>query len=386
MIILDTCILRGCGFDDSPIELLRAIRGSKVQSIGIPWVVLEELAAQKAVKYTEQHEAATAALKSLAGTTPWKLSHSLEDADPERVRQYWRERYRQIADEIPTSEQALRTAAFREANGLAPAKVVVRGKEKIKTSYRDVAIWMSAVEYAREHPDEPIYFVSSNTNDFGDGTSYRESMVQDIAEFGDRFVHLTSIEEVVERFTEPAQISEEQVREILSSETCATLLGEEAAKIMRTPNGDDPFEMTGLMLLGHKGGSVLSAGWRMPPTAQLNDVQDIQAHKIGDQVWCTATARWQLAGIGEVTSPGMSEYDVMACSWQTRVLFASHEEPGLTVIKPMPPRALTPEEAQPFAEIAESNGKVGQAVLALMLAFFLSKAEDPRPPRGWLRA
>lgn len=53
MIILDTSILRGLGLKSSTAELLRAIRESGVQRISVPWMVLEELAAQQVLKYTE---------------------------------------------------------------------------------------------------------------------------------------------------------------------------------------------------------------------------------------------------------------------------------------------------------------------------------------------
>ncbi|MFD5522509.1 hypothetical protein [Streptomyces sp. NPDC127066] len=52
---------------------------------------------------------------------------------------------------IPTSETALREAAFREANGLAPCKIQDGGRSA-KTGFRDAAIWLSTIEYAREHP------------------------------------------------------------------------------------------------------------------------------------------------------------------------------------------------------------------------------------------
>ncbi|MGW3728328.1 PIN domain-containing protein [Streptomyces sp. NPDC000851] len=75
---------------------------------------------------------------------------------------------------IETSESAL-----REANGVAPCKVNDGGKQT-KTGFRDTAIWMSAIEYARINPEETVYFVSSNTRDFGDGTAYPDPMDQDV--------------------------------------------------------------------------------------------------------------------------------------------------------------------------------------------------------------
>ncbi|WP_178798510.1 hypothetical protein [Streptomyces sp. MNU77] len=45
MIILDTCILRGCGLDSSSAEVLRAIRTAGVERVSVPWMVMEELSA-----------------------------------------------------------------------------------------------------------------------------------------------------------------------------------------------------------------------------------------------------------------------------------------------------------------------------------------------------
>jgi hypothetical protein len=70
----------------------------------------------------------------------------------------------------PTSEAALGEAEFRESNVLPPCKAIVindRG-EQVKTGCRDAAIWLTAVEYAREHPEKTVYFVSRDTKDFGD--------------------------------------------------------------------------------------------------------------------------------------------------------------------------------------------------------------------------
>ncbi|MFI9248165.1 hypothetical protein ACIGXF_37675 [Streptomyces sp. NPDC053086] len=67
---------------------------------------------------------------------------------------------------------------------------------------RDAAIWLTAIEYAREHPDEKVYFVSKNTKDFGDGTAYPYPMNEDVAGFGERFVLLFRVkfERVAESF------------------------------------------------------------------------------------------------------------------------------------------------------------------------------------------
>lgn len=59
----------------------------------------------------------------------------------------------------------------------------------------------------------------NNTKDFGDGTSYPYPMNKDIADAGvaDRFILMTSLDEVASHFTEPAEVDEGLVAEILGS-------------------------------------------------------------------------------------------------------------------------------------------------------------------------
>ena len=105
---------------------------------------------------------------------PWADIPHPRKFDAEHVRKHWRERYSEIADVIETSVSAYQMAMFRETNILAPCKTVNSGKNK--TGARDAAIWLTAVEYAREHPAETVYFVCNNTEDFGDGTSFPSPM------------------------------------------------------------------------------------------------------------------------------------------------------------------------------------------------------------------
>ncbi|MEU2509710.1 PIN domain-containing protein [Streptomyces sp. NPDC007863] len=71
-----------------------------------------------------------------------------------------RARRRKYADFVgtkPASEAALPEAIRREVSGLPPAKTEKQGK----TGGRDAAIWLSAVAYASNNPEESAYFVSS---------------------------------------------------------------------------------------------------------------------------------------------------------------------------------------------------------------------------------
>jgi hypothetical protein len=80
----------------------------------------------------------------------------------------------------------------------------------LKTGGRDAAIWFTAVEYARAHPEEKVYFVSRNTKDFGDGTAYPYPVKGDLDGIADRFVHLTSLDQVVKEFAKPIDVDEDR--------------------------------------------------------------------------------------------------------------------------------------------------------------------------------
>ncbi|MET7921842.1 PIN domain-containing protein [Streptomyces avermitilis] len=211
MIILDTCVLRGEG-NGSSTEVLRAIRTAGLEGVAVPWMVMEELVEQHAVKYRKQYEATAQAFQSLGNVTPWDLDVRLPEIDMERVREHWRKHWSRVVDVVPTSESALREAAFREANRLPPCKDTDK-----KAGARDAAIWLSAVEYAKAHPDETVYFVSGNTTDFGDGKSYPDAMGTDVAELGERFVHLTGLGEVIDRFTVPTVTEQDVIKSALKS-------------------------------------------------------------------------------------------------------------------------------------------------------------------------
>ncbi|MFI6494681.1 PIN domain-containing protein [Streptomyces sp. NPDC050564] len=144
-----------------------------------------------------------------------------------------------MVDETPTSKTALREAAYREAKVLPPCKAIVineRGDE-VKTGGRDAAIWLPAVQYAREHPEKKVYFVSQNTKDFGKGTAYPPLMKKDREGLRDRFIHLTALDEVVKMFTEPAGVDEEQVRAVLSDSESLKTISADAARLMAVSKG-----------------------------------------------------------------------------------------------------------------------------------------------------
>ncbi|MDX3127754.1 MULTISPECIES: PIN domain-containing protein [Streptomyces] len=204
MIILDTNILTKSGIDSATTDLVKMIRTSGVERVAVPWMVLEELTAHRAVPYRRKYEAAEAALRSLTEGTPWPIRVPLPQMDLQRFQDEWRQKWLDVVDIVPTSEAALKQALTREANLLPPCKQVTinEGGDTTKIGGRDAAIWLTAVEYAREHPDETVYFVSKNTKDFGDGGAFPYPMNEDLAGIKDRFEFLTTWHDLVEKFAQ----------------------------------------------------------------------------------------------------------------------------------------------------------------------------------------
>ncbi|WMD05583.1 PIN domain-containing protein [Streptomyces sp. FXY-T5] len=341
MIILDTCVIRSMGLDSSDAHLLRAIRETQRERVAVPWMVLEERAAQLAIKHVEAHQKASQALQQLRRATPGDVPE-LGDPDPEAVRAYWRRELTQLVEVLPTSEAALREGMYREANVLPPASSKKdpedrdNKKRHLKVGARDVAIWLSAVEYARTHPEETVYFVSSNTNDFGDGSSaYRPPMDKDVEGFGDRFVHLTRLADLLQLIAPPVEVTPEQVEKLLPSYTDNVR--------------DAAMRRWGNPLLGLPGrfpalrqttGEVEdSNGWMASPESlhvKAVKVTDVKGYRLGDREWCTAIVQWQFVGVAMFARALASG----CCTWSTRIVMPLVEDgPNLRILSYGPPEA-----------------------------------------------
>ncbi|MFF8544975.1 PIN domain-containing protein [Streptomyces werraensis] len=329
MIILDTSILRSFGPESSSADLLHAIKAVCGQRIGMPWMVCEELAAQQAIKYEELHERAVQAVEALRQGTPWPTAWRIPGRETERVRDHWRKRWAPLIDVIPTSDEAVRTGLFREANRLAPC----RESKGQKTGARDAAIWLSAVEYAKAHPDESVYFVSANTKDFGDGSSYPYPMGDDIAGMRDRFFLMTDLDQVAARFTETVETDVASVAEALDSASVQVDVIDQSR--MRFPTlFEATFRLTDDRFLTED-----AVSW-WPLEAELGAVEDARAYRIGDQEWCTASVMWHIGGVMRSAYVGGV---IGVVTWPTTVLFSFGDSPNLTVLRDAPPRPASPD-------------------------------------------
>ncbi|MFJ8563027.1 PIN domain-containing protein [Streptomyces microflavus] len=317
MIILDTCVIRGMRLDSSDADLLRAIRETETERVGVPWMVMEERVAQRAVEHVKAHKAAAEAYERLQRETPWTL-RALGDDDAEEVRKHWRSQLSRLVEVLPTSETALREAVYREANALAPAttkKHPDNPKKVLKIGARDVAIWLSAVEYARENPEETVYFVSSNHRDFTTGRGpYPHPMDRDVEGLGDRFVHLTRLADVVERIAPSVEVADEQIHKLLPD--YVDFIRDAAMQDWGRALAGAPPRFPALSQAGVTG---QARGW-LDPRGSLRveplDVTSAQAYRLGDEEWCIAVVRWRFVGAsffdGALTR--------VCCTWSTRLL------------------------------------------------------------------
>ncbi|MDG9687829.1 PIN domain-containing protein [Streptomyces sp. DH18] len=372
MIILDTCVIRSMKHDGSDAHLLRAIRDVNAERVGVPWMVMEERAAQLAIKYRETYGKAAQALEQLRAISPGSVP-DLAEPDEEAVREQFRDQLRGLAEILPTSEAALREGVVRESNSLAPAGM----KKGEKVGARDVAIWLSAVEYVKTHPYETVYFVSSNTRDFTAGdSSYPSPMDADIDGLGDRFVHLPQLADLLKIVAPPFIVNPDRVRKLLPS------FIPHFHKALMLRWGSPVLAMfSPFPALSQAAGAVKEAkGWfGSPQTTQLQALQvtDIQGYRLGDQEWCIASIQWQVMGWTQF-SDGMS---MGCCTWTTRILLPLVEDgPSPRILDASGPEA--PADGQKIEWVAptyiapmslsqreallssyESSSKVGRAFL-----------------------
>lgn len=319
MIILDSCVIRGMRLDSSEADVLRAIVRTETERVGAPWMAIEELAAQKALEYIEAHRVAARALRQLQNKS-YREEPKLGGPDAEAVREKWRKEYASFIEVLPTSNDAIREGVYREANVLPPAGTKGDGDNKVKVGARDVAIWLTAVEYAREHPNETVYFVSSNHRDFTKGgAGYPPPMDSDVAGLGDRFMHLTNLDELLETVAPQVEVNTADVRGLLRTHT--EYVTDCARQVWKNNSGITPFNVR------TQDGEVLPAlAWVSPKSvkAELVDVSDIKAYRLGANSWFVATARWQFVGL--VASRATVEPG--ACVWKTRILFPAQSGDG----------------------------------------------------------
>ncbi|WP_406257687.1 PIN domain-containing protein [Streptomyces nigra] len=357
ILILDTNAVRMLNPNGSNADVLRIIKNSGMAKVAVPEMVLHEMVAQQVIEYRDAYVKAESAIRRLRGRHPRAQPGFMRmppgGAEFEIVRQGWEDLYRAIFDVIPTTGELALKALIREANGEKPAKMTDRQGEKKKEGARDVAIWLSVVEYLRDNPSERVYFVTNNSKDFGDGGEWPSPMDGDIQGMEDRLELLPDMDSVVSTLTEKVHASELNEHAFAALQALSRTVGELAIKELR---GRPQLVASLLSVLDDSGRSFRKVSyrrWVAPPDAELLEVSNVTGHKIGDKVWFIADVEWLLWGVAQSFIPNLGVI-LVACIWETRVLMTTSgtERPTIVSDRPIVKRLL-PEDRGRWEPVVE---------------------------------
>jgi hypothetical protein len=353
VIVFDTNAIRLLDPEGEKASLLRVIKKAGIQDVAVPWMVLEELVAQRAVLYRQAWSNAIDALAKLSTLQPWPLNVEVGAEASDDVREYWRQQYRELFEVLPTSEQALRAAVIREANRLPPAK----DNDK-KEGARDVAIWLSVVDYLNANPDEEVYFVTNNTKDFGDGSLWPHPMDQDLDEMDDRLIMVKTFEEVISRFTDSVETPDKSaITDLLNAPRNLHTIAKSALNRLRT----EPDDRYGSGVLASRmspfdkrlGALSTVAFFSTTPLTSLLSVADVSGHRIGDEHWYTAEVDWLCVGPAYVLPAyPQTGIELVACQWRTRVLLSGSASDRITLLSSVSTSPLEDATAQEEIRVA----------------------------------
>lgn len=409
MIIFDASVLFGFEPDDQRLDLLRALKQSGQQQVGIPWMVREELVAQRVLRNAEAHSAAVSAIRTLNRIAPWIGERQPKPFDRGQVSDHWRQEYGRLFKVIETSGDVAREALLREANCQKPAKGT---DAKAKGGARDVAIWLSVVDYLKSNPDEKVYFVAANTHDFGDGNEFPAPMAADIEGLEDRLELLTSFDSVVSEFSTPLVIDEEHVQKelvgLLTSEATVKLLVQTARELFAAHPGSwggnavQAYSYWAGLASADTYAPVRWSTWDSEPKAVLRRVRDVTGHKIGEDEWYTATVDWILVGLASVPSSSSTTLTTpyvvsvprwIACQWKTKLLFSSKPGELPNLLQSELPESLDANEQDEWEPLVRkatpqittsqlsdiSSSPLASAILAAALIWYSMKNKPETP-------
>ncbi|MFE9440744.1 PIN domain-containing protein [Streptomyces sp. NPDC006602] len=386
ILILDTNAVRMLNPNGSNADVLRIIKTSGKAKIAVPEMVLHEMLAQQVIEYRDAYVKAVSAVKRAYGRHPGLakgFSRLPEEPDIYGVRREWDKQYRAIFTVIPTSGEAALKALVREANGEKPAKMTDKQGEKKKEGARDVAIWLSVVDFMKKYPNEQVYFVTKNSKDFGDGSGWPSPMDADIQGMEHRITLLEDMDAVISEFTEEVPASELSADAATALMGLSQTVGELAIKKLhgkpRLPasllsgfdEGRRQFKRTGYRR------------WVAPPDAELLNVSNVTGHKIGDSVWFVADVEWLLWGLALSWVPDRGVIPVM-CIWETRVLMTTSGTERATVLSDRPVvKGLLPEDRDKWEPVFERllgsiNGLMASDTQELVSRQLLNYSDENR--------
>ncbi|MEU5397504.1 PIN domain-containing protein [Streptomyces tibetensis] len=354
ILILDTNAVRMLNPNGSNADVLRIIKTSGTARVAVPEMVLHEMIAQQVIEYRDAFEKAEVAVKRVRGRHPDSRPVYMElhrGIDIEGIRKGWDKQYRAIFEIIPTTGEMALEALVREANGEKPAKLTEKQGEKKKEGARDVAIWLSVIDFMRKNPKEKVYFVTKNSKDFGDGSAWPAPMDSDIRGMEHRIAILSDMDAVISALTEEVQASELSAEASAALKVLSQTIGELAIKEVRGVQ-----LRASILSMFDRGGHFKRATfrrWVAPPDAELLSVSNVTGHKIGERVWFIADVEWLLWGIAQSFTPNLGVIPI-ACIWETRVLMTTSgiERPTVVSDRPVVKRLL-PEDRHKWEPVVE---------------------------------
>ncbi|WP_129287530.1 PIN domain-containing protein [Streptomyces sp. GZWMJZ-114] len=345
MIILDTCVFDGDEPGSTKGDLLRIIVTSGADTVTVPDIVMHEWASHRVVPQRQKHEKLSEAWRHYATSNPWQVSGKPPALDHDRLVRHWRSRWEGTIATIESSASVMKEALRREAMLLLPCKRADGSDPKsAKIGARDATIWLTAVEYARENPSETVVFVSSNTKDFGDGTSYSYPMDEDVHDLSN-FVHLKDFTGLIDRFTTRATVDAAEAEAFLRAPEAREAMMRTAITelIVRQGNERRPFTVTASRTNFSDVESASETDLEKTEARgfsphhleiRFGSAKDFKAHKIGNHVWCAATVSWLVNGVA--FSQGVAPLTLFPAGaiWEVRVLFSpTQPETPLTVLR-----------------------------------------------------
>ncbi|MFJ9565956.1 PIN domain-containing protein [Streptomyces fuscichromogenes] len=327
MIILDTCVLTEQQHSSPIWELLYALRESGTQRVALPEMVLVELLAQRQRRYEETLEKAGNAYNAL-----WKLQFSDSDGSEhwpavETVQHHvrlWDALYRRTFEVLPLTLEAAREGLWREAQRRRPAKA--SGKE----GSRDSAIWATVLQEAKRDPDKTIYFVTSNSKDFGPDQALHPELATEVTAAGVAVEYLTDLKKVLAQFAERRAVPHDDPR--LQAHITAPTTAGWLHQFVVAEVTSGPFE--GCVVDFDDEAPFLEWGdfeqWLSSPTVEILNWSDEAEYVAADVSRLAATVRVLAVGVARRLDSWQSEA-LVAFTVDVRVVFGEDSLTALSV-------------------------------------------------------
>jgi hypothetical protein len=327
VLILDTCILTRQRWDSPIWELLRALKEGGTQELAIPELVLFELLAQREREYLEAVSAAdkaNAALQELQFGVTGRGVYQ-EPVVPEHHLRAWNGLYRRTFTVLPLTLEAAKEGLRREVYRIRPAKAT----GKTATGSRDAAIWMAVLEQAQSNPERPVYFVSSNVNDFGHNGILFPNMAEEVDQAGVAVEYLNDLNTVISRFAQKVDVPDDDAN---TAAQIADLLTR--GWLQRTVPQMINVRFSGSVVDFDDEAPLIEWGrfdkWIATPHVEVLSWTDAKRYETGGEATLAATVRVLVVGLAERTEYMTSEA-LVAFTTDIRVLLGTSSVTTLSV-------------------------------------------------------